>query len=57
MAPSTRIRLILSLVLFVFMIVSIGPLPVTSTICLYAVVFRPRWFKNLVDQVYADKSD
>jgi len=39
------------------MIISIGPFPITSTICLYVVIFRPRWFKSLVDKVYADKAD
>jgi len=43
------------IVLFVFMIISIGPIPITSSIGLYVVVFRPLWFKKLVETVYADK--
>jgi hypothetical protein len=39
------------------MIFSIGPIPVTSTIGLLVVIFRPSWFKKLVDDIYADKRD
>jgi hypothetical protein len=45
------------LVLLVLMSSSIIPmLPITSAICLFVVIFRPRWFKKLVDNVYADKN-
>jgi hypothetical protein len=37
------------------MIFSIGPVPVTSTIGLFVVIFRPNWFKKLVLTIYADK--
>jgi len=57
MNTTTLIRIQCAIVLIVFMIVSIGPIPITSTICLYAVIFRPRWFKSLVDRIYADKTD
>ncbi len=43
------------IVLVILMIVGIGPIPITSSIGLYVVVFRPLWFKKLVDSVYADK--
>lgn len=43
------------IVLFIFMIIGIGPIPITSSIGLYVVVFRPLWFKKLVETVYADK--
>jgi hypothetical protein len=39
------------------MIFSVGPIPITSTIGLLVVIFRPTWFKKLVDNIYADKSD
>lgn len=52
-ASLTRIKCFI--VLFVFMIISIGPIPITSSIGLYVVVFRPLWFKKLVETVYADK--
>jgi len=32
-------------------------LPVTGTIGLFIVFFRPMWFKKLVDNVYTDKND
>ncbi len=57
MNTSTWVRIQCAIVLFIFMIISIGPFPITSTICLYVVIFRPRWFKSLVDKVYADKAD
>jgi hypothetical protein len=31
------------------------PIPITSTIGLLIVIFRPNWFKRLVDTIYADK--
>jgi hypothetical protein len=43
------------LVLMVFMLIPI--FPITSTIGLFVVIFRPNWFKKLVDTVYAGKSD
>lgn len=52
---SSLARIKCALVFIVFMIFSIGPIPVTSTIGLLVVIFRPAWFKNLVDNIYADK--
>jgi len=54
-APSIGSRIKCALVLIVFMLIPI--LPVTGTIGLYILIFRPIWFKKLVDNVYADKSD
>jgi len=48
-------RMKCALVLLMFMAIPI--LPVTTTICLFIVIFRPIWFKKLVDNVYADKND
>ena len=56
MNSTTLIRIQCAIVLIVFMIISVGPIPITSTICLYVVIFRPRWFKALVDRVYSDKA-
>jgi hypothetical protein len=39
------------------MIFSIGPIPVASMIGLFVVIFRPTWFKKLVENIYADKND
>jgi len=53
-AVSIIARIKCALVLLVFM--SIPMLPITSTIGLFIVIFRPLWFKKLVDKVYADKN-
>jgi len=54
-ASSIGSRIKCALVLIVFMLIPI--LPVTGTIGLFILIFRPIWFKKLVDNVYADKSD
>jgi hypothetical protein len=54
-AASVGARIKCALVLIIFMLIPI--LPVTGTIGLYIVIFRPMWFKKLVDNVYADKND
>jgi len=48
-------RIKCALALIIFMLIPI--LPVTGTIGLFIVIFRPLWFKRLVDHVYADKDD
>ncbi|MFI3220655.1 MAG: hypothetical protein QX189_16280 [Methylococcales bacterium] len=56
-AVSVVARIKCALVLLVFMSLSIIPmLPITSTLGLFIVIFRPLWFKKLVDKVYADKN-
>ena len=52
---SSWARIKCAIVFIVLMIFSIGPVPVTSTIGLYVVIFRPNWFKKLVLTIYADK--
>jgi hypothetical protein len=52
---STVARIKTALVLIVLMVVSVVPIPVTSTIGLLIVIFRPDWFKRLVDTIYSDK--
>lgn len=52
---SALARITTALVMIVFMIISIGPIPITSTIGLLIVLFRPQWFKRLVDTIYCDK--
>jgi len=54
MKVSTRARINCALILLIFMIASIGPLPITSTVGLYVVIVRPTWFKKLVDDIYLD---
>ena len=41
----------------IFMVLMLIPLPITSTAGLLVVIFRPTWFKKLVDKIYADKND
>ncbi len=48
-------RIKCALVLIIFMLIPI--LPITGTVGLFIVIFRPIWFKKLVDNVYADKND
>jgi hypothetical protein len=56
-AVSVVARIKCALVLLVLMSSSIIPmLPITSTLGLFIVIFRPLWFKKLVDNVYADKN-
>ncbi len=54
-AASIVARIKCALVLMIFMLIPI--LPVTGTIGLFIVFFRPMWFKKLVDNVYADKNE
>ncbi|TAK61070.1 MAG: hypothetical protein EPO18_15210 [Methylobacter sp.] len=54
-ASSIGARIKCALVLIIFSLIPI--LPVTGTIGLFIVIFRPIWFKKLVDNVYADKND
>ncbi|WP_154671595.1 hypothetical protein [Candidatus Methylobacter oryzae] len=55
MTSSTAARLKCALALIIFMLIPI--LPVTGTIGLFILIFRPIWFKRLVDDVYAGKDD
>ncbi len=54
-AVSIGARIKCALVLIIFMLIPI--LPITGTIGLFILIFRPIWFKKLVDNVYADKND
>ena len=49
------LRIKCAIVFIVLMIFSISPIPITSTIGLLVVIFRPLWFKKLIDKIYADK--
>jgi hypothetical protein len=54
-AGSTIARIKCALVIIIFMLIPL--LPITGTIGLLILIFRPIWFKKLVDNVYADKID
>ncbi len=51
---SLSARIKCALVLIILTIVGLGPFPITSAIGLFIVLFRPQWFKNLVDSIYAE---
>lgn len=56
-AVSVIARIKCAVVLLILMSLSVIPmLPITSTLGLFIVIFRPLWFKKLVDKVYADKN-
>ena len=40
------------IVLLVLIVLHIIPLPLFEVLILYVMIFRPPWFKNLVDQLY-----
>ena len=54
-AASIVARIKCALVLIIFMLIPL--FPITGTIGLFIVFFRPMWFKKLVDNVYASKND
>jgi len=56
MNAATITRIKCALIFVVFMLFSVGPIPITSSIGLYVVIFRPHWFRQLVDKIYADKN-
>ena len=47
-----KTRILALLVLVLVLVTDLGPIPTVSLICLYAVIFRPLWFKLLVDEIY-----
>ena len=38
--------------LLVLIVLHIIPLPILEVLILYVMIFRPAWFKKLVDQIY-----
>lgn len=53
---SGLVRVKCAIVFIILMIASIGPVPITSGVGLYVVIFRPAWFKRLVDNIYLGKN-
>ena len=51
---SLSARIKCAFVLIILTVIGLGPFPVTSTIGLFIVIFRPKWFKNHVDNIYAE---
>jgi hypothetical protein len=54
-AGSLMARIQCALILLIFMAIPV--IPITGTIGLFILIFRPVWFIKLVDNVYADKDD
>ena len=49
---SLRIKLLIVLILLTVM--GLGPMPVTSVVGIYVVLFRPAWFKRMVLKLYEE---
>jgi hypothetical protein len=47
-----KTRILTALALVALAILGIGPIPTTTLIVIYVVIFRPKWFKELVDAIY-----
>ena len=45
-------RIKCSFVFLLLMLIDIGPVPITAMTGLFILIFRPRWFKDLVDRIY-----
>ncbi len=52
----TLVRLLTIVFLLGMVGFSFLPVPGTTLIMLYVVLFRPRWFKRLVDVIYGETS-
>ena len=48
-------RLICFIVLAIVTLIEIGPVPITGIMLMWVILFRPRWFYNLVIKIYATK--
>jgi hypothetical protein len=48
----TRIKYII--ILLLLMVIDIAPAPVLGLIALSILLFRPLWFKEMVDRLYSD---
>lgn len=45
-------RILLIVFLTVLSIIEIGPVPITPLVLLWIVIFRPKWFYQLMLKVY-----
>lgn len=52
LAMSLRIKLLIALILLT--VLGIGPMPVTSVVGIYIVLFKPLWFKRMVLKLYEE---
>lgn len=49
------IRFLCLVGLLLLAIIEIQPIPITTLTAIYILLFRPYWFKNLIDKVYSSK--
>jgi hypothetical protein len=54
--PRIMLRFKLFLIMLFLMILDIGPVPITASIGIYIVLFRPHWFIKLADKLYGRSS-
>ncbi|WP_305909331.1 hypothetical protein Q9L42_005985 [Methylomarinum sp. Ch1-1] len=40
------------IIFLLLMLIDVSPIPVTALIGLYVVLFRPRWFMQMIDNIY-----
>lgn len=40
------------IILLVLIVLHVIPLPILEATMLIVMIFRPRWFKDLIDQIY-----
>ena len=52
----TRSQVLAYLILFAVLDLVV-PFPITAVILIYALVEKPPWFKELVDEIYQSKGD
>jgi len=50
-----KIRIYTILFLLLMSVASFLPFPTTTLLCLFSAIFRPYWFKRVVDEVYKSK--
>ncbi|QWF72479.1 hypothetical protein KEF85_04010 [Methylomonas paludis] len=43
------------LALLLLVLIEIQPIPITTFTAIYVLLFRPYWFKKLIDRVYSSK--
>ncbi len=48
-------RFLCFIVLLMITIVEVGPVPITGIMLMWVVLFRPRWFYDLVIKIYTKK--
>lgn len=46
------VRILIIVAMLLLTIIEIGPVPITALGGLYVAIFRPRWFIDLMDNLY-----